>query len=121
MEEFRFKKGKNLDYQGLESKFQKAVAQLLDLQKALWYHVSNESTYNKGGKKAQGVKPGVPDVVICQSYKDKHGLYIELKVKGKSPSDDQLEFMKKLRKNGYGAYWIRGYDEFLELLDYCYG
>lgn len=106
-------------YKGKEVNFQKAVAKYLDARKCLWFHVRNESNYNRN-RRAEGVKRGVSDVAIMQPYKDKHGLFIELKVQYNKPSDEQIEFMTKARKRGYGAYWLNSWDDFEALIHECY-
>ena len=54
-----------------------------------------------GKLKAEGVRPGVPDLMLpvaCHGY---HGLYIEMKAGGGRTSDEQKRWHKDLRQNGY--------------------
>ena len=92
-----------------EDAHQRALADYLDLIGVLWCHVPNGGARNaaEGGKlKAQGVKTGVPDVLIfdvppgCPRV---HGIAIELKrPKGAhggragKPTDAQLRWLEDL-------------------------
>lgn len=66
-----------------------------------------------GGRlKAQGVKAGVPDLmlpVVCGGY---HGLWIELKKDWKSkPTKEQIEWLNYLQSAGYCANVCNGWIE----------
>jgi len=71
---------------------------------ALLFHVPN------GGKrdvvtasrlKAEGVKPGVPDVWLPVPRLGYHGLVIEMKCRGGRISDGQSNWITALRREGY--------------------
>lgn len=51
--------------------------------------------------KAEGVRPGVPDLCLVVSRGWFHGLWIEMKVKPNKPTASQLEVMVFLNSNGY--------------------
>ena len=51
--------------------------------------------------KAEGVKPGVPDVFLPVPVGEYHGLWIELKVKPNKPSPEQHDWIRKLIIAGY--------------------
>lgn len=80
----------------------------------LMYHIPN------GGKrsgteaarfKAEGVKSGVPDIFLPVPRGGKHGLYIEMKrQKGGSVSDNQSEWIEKLRSQGYRVDVCKGWE-----------
>jgi hypothetical protein len=82
---------------------------------ALMYHVPN------GGKrnittakrlKAEGVKPGVPDIHLPVPRKGFHGLYIELKKqRGSSTTENQDYWIEALNAQGYCAVVCRGWEE----------
>lgn len=85
----------------------------------LLYHVPN------GGKrdaktaavlKRQGVKAGVPDLVLPVARGGFHGLYIELKAPGGSLQKNQREYMERLTQEGYLAQKCEGWQEAVELL-----
>jgi len=66
--------------------------------------------------KAEGVKPGVPDLCLPVPRGTHHGLYIELKpqwhgIKRRRrpiPSDEQLWWLKELADQGFDTYCCHG-------------
>lgn len=59
--------------------------------------------------KAQGVKPGVPDLCLPVPRGKYHGLYIEMKRKERSKTnDDQLWWLRRLNEEGYFAVVCKG-------------
>ena len=82
---------------------------------ALMYHVPNGGSRNKieaARLKAQGVKPGVPDICLPVPRGKYHGLYIELKRrKGGKISNAQKLWLTALAGQGYKAYVCFGCDE----------
>lgn len=89
---------------------------------ALLFHVPN------GGKrhpataarlKAQGVKPGVPDICLPVARHGYHGLFIEMKRrKGGQLSDHQKAWIEALREQGYMVAVCKGADEAIEVLSW---
>ena len=70
------------------------------------FAIPNGGTRNKieaANLKAQGVKPGVPDIMLPVTRGDLHGLWIEMKVGKNKPSEDQLRYQRYLRDCGYVA------------------
>ncbi len=51
--------------------------------------------------KREGVRPGVPDLVLAAPRDQFHGLLIEMKVGDNKPSDKQQEFIEYLQGAGY--------------------
>lgn len=81
---------------------------------ALLYHIPNGGSRNiieARNLKAQGVKSGVPDIVLPVARGKYHGLYIELKRKGGRPTELQLNWIKRLCEQGYAALICYGADE----------
>lgn len=70
--------------------------------------------------KAEGVKPGVPDLSLPVARGKYHGLYIELKRrKGGRVSDEQKWWIVALKAEGYQAEVCHGFDEAKQvILDY---
>ena len=89
----------------------------------LLYHIPNGGRRSKaeaGRFKAEGVKPGVPDVCLPVARGLYHGLYIELKrVKDGKTSEDQKTWIAELTKQGYYAAVCRGWAEASKVL-LCY-
>lgn len=63
--------------------------------------------------KAEGVKPGVPDICLPVPRAGYHALFIELKRKtgGKGPTADQRKWIDALSAFGYLALVCKGWDE----------
>jgi hypothetical protein len=51
--------------------------------------------------KKEGVKPGVPDVMLPVAKRSFYGLYIEMKVGKNEATDEQIKWHEGLRSNGY--------------------
>lgn len=86
---------------------------------ALLYHVPNGGSRNvveAKRLKAQGVKPGVPDLVLPVARGKYHGLYIELKTLRGRVSDAQKQWLEALRNQGYAAIVCRGADEAIAMI-----
>lgn len=73
-----------------------------------------------GKLKAEGVKSGVPDLflpVASRPNKDGkafHGMFLEMKIPGNKPTDNQREWLQKLANNGYYCVVCYGADAALE-------
>lgn len=80
----------------------------------LLYHVPNGGSRNlveAARLKAQGVRPGVPDICLPVARAGLHGLYIELKRRrGGRLSGDQRAWIEALRRAGYRALVCEGFD-----------
>ena len=56
--------------------------------------------------KAEGLTPGVSDLFLCVPKNGFHGLWLEMKDKGKSEkslSSEQATWLDEMRKQGYAA------------------
>ncbi len=70
--------------------------------------------------KAEGLSPGVSDLLLCVAKKGYHGLWIEMKDKGKKASNlspDQVYWMSDMRDAGYRAEWAAGFDEAKKIIE----
>ena len=112
-----------------EDILEKAAASYLDRQGWRYCHVANEreTSPRQGGQlKAKGVKRGVPDLLIFEKwtdpevdklsswadrYKSGHGVAIELKVHGRQPEPEQLEWLDALERFGWKTAVCRDLDE----------
>lgn len=78
---------------------------------ALLYHVPNGGSRNVVEAvhlKQQGVKAGVPDIVLPVARGKYHGLYIELKTLRGRLTNAQKQWLDSLRNQGYAALVCRG-------------
>jgi hypothetical protein len=66
--------------------------------------------------KAEGVRPGVPDIVLPVARGAFHGLFIEMKSDKGRASYEQLKFIASLKRNGYEAHICHGFDEAVEAI-----
>lgn len=112
--------GRKVEMIGTEAEEQAALFQWAEYQKGkypqleMMYHIPNGGSRNKieaARLKAQGVKPGVPDICLPVARGMHHGLYIELKrSKGGRVSGEQSEWMSKLILCGYAVAICRGWE-----------
>jgi hypothetical protein len=109
---------------------QMQVAQYLDLRGWLWNHTANErkTTIRAGGRlKKKGVKPGVPDVMIYESWCGEwpddddfsgpprgFGVAIELKVGRNKPTEAQNGWLDALAARGWSTHVCRSLDGVIE-------
>lgn len=81
----------------------------------LLHHIPNGGSRNAieaARLKAQGVKPGVPDIFLPCAKKGFYGLYIELKrQKGGRVSEEQKSMIDALRDEGYKVAVCKGWEE----------
>lgn len=76
---------------------------------------SNKSYAQAKKYKAEGLKPGVPDIFLPVAVGDYHGLFVELKrVKGSTTSDEQFEWQQKLNLQMYKSIICYGADEAIQ-------
>lgn len=90
------------------------------------FHIPNGGTRNKieaGFLKAQGVRAGVPDVLLPVGRWGKHGLFIELKVGKNKPSVHQQNWIKALSTMGYAVvvcyHWRTASEYIIQYLEGC--
>lgn len=61
--------------------------------------------------KAEGVTPGIPDLMLTIPVSPYHGLFIEMKARGGRLTESQREQIERLRARGYHAVCCVGFDE----------
>ena len=100
---------------------QRAVVEYCELKKIPVFHIPNGGYRNKveaAHLKAQGVRPGVPDLCVPVARYGYHGLFIEMKAKKNGRvSAYQQRWLALLRENGCCAYVCNGADAAIKLLD----
>ena len=70
-----------------------------------------------GRLKAEGVKSGVPDIILPVARGGFHGLYLELKrQKGTRPTAEQRQWLADLEAEGYRTDWCRGWEPAREVI-----
>lgn len=72
----------------------------------LLHHVPNGGRRNENDARAlkrQGVKAGVPDLVLPVARSGYHGLYMELKAPGGKLEQSQIDFIQAVEAQGYFA------------------
>lgn len=86
----------------------------------LMFHVPNGGSRHvleAVNLKKQGVKSGVPDIVLPAPKGKYHGLYLELKATKKNkPSDNQKWWIEELNNQGYKAEVAYGFDEAIQVI-----
>lgn len=83
-------------------------------QLRLLFHVPNGGARSKseaGRMKRQGVKAGVPDLMLPVARGGYHGLFVELKAEKGSLTAEQKEWIRSLQEQGYAATVCKGLDE----------
>lgn len=98
-----------------EDDLQKMVFKYLGMQypNVLAHHSPNggKRNFREAARfKAQGVKPGCPDILIFKQVNKKTasgveyypcGIAVELKIKPNKPNPEQLDFQEQLRRQGW--------------------
>ena len=86
----------------------------------LLFHIPNGGSRNKaeaGRFKAEGVKAGVPDLMLPVARGGHHGLFIEMKRQdGGRVSKEQKDWMDRLQAQGFEAVVCRGWEGAAEAL-----
>lgn len=67
--------------------------------------------------KAEGVVPGVADLLLLVPAGPYHGLCIEMKTKTGRQSDSQKEWMKEVTEQGYAYSVCRSFADFVETIN----
>ncbi len=71
--------------------------------------------------KSEGVKAGVPDILIPVARNGYHGLFIEMKRPSGHLEAQQVTWLNDLAIQGYFAYCCHSCDEAMELTQYYFG
>lgn len=96
-----------------------AVVEYCDLKGIPIYHIPNEarrSPVTAARLKAEGLRPGVPDLCIPVARGRYHSLYIEMKAPGGKPTEEQVGWIQRLRSEGMCAYVCYGAENAIALV-----
>ena len=75
------------------------------------FGTAGQRSAQMAGLRKQGLRVGLPDVMIAIPVEPFHGLFIEMKRdKSSKIADNQREWQDRLRKQGYRAEIAAGYD-----------
>ena len=97
-----------------------SYAQMQNEELKLMYHIPNEGKRSAamGARlKAEGLKPGVPDVCLPTAHGGYIGLYIEMKVKPNKPTEHQKQWLRDLRKAGHMTAVCYSWEEAKNLIE----
>lgn len=107
-----------------ESQEQQAVIKYCDLKHIPIFHIPNGGSRNAieaANLKKQGVRAGIPDLMLPVAKQGYHGLFIEMKVGYNKPTENQEKWMELLSNNGYLVKTCWGADEAINLItNYMY-
>lgn len=87
----------------------------------LLYHIPNEGKRHPARARREGIRAGVPDVCLPVPRRGCGALYIELKAKGKKPTDAQMEMIERLKKAGNAATWVDSLQAATEVIKWYMG
>jgi len=89
-------------------------------ERRMTLHIPNEGKRSKLGHIKQvrkGLIPGAADLFIPGARAGWHGLYLELKSLGKTPTPDQQQFGKDMNACGYAWAWADGVDKAIAIIE----
>ena len=104
-----------------EHQEQSLVVKYCTLKKIPIFHIPNgsyKSVTARTKSKQEGLKAGVPDLMIPVPNKNHHGLFIEMKrVKNSKVSGHQKQWIELLNKQGYKAIVCYGNNEAIKEIE----
>lgn len=104
-----------------EHQEQSLVVKYCTLKKIPIFHIPNgsyKSVTARTKSKQEGLKAGVPDLMIPVANKNHHGLFIEMKrVKNSKVSGHQKQWIELLNKQGYKAIVCYGNNEAIKEIE----
>ncbi len=68
--------------------------------------------------KAEGLRPGVPDLCIPRAHGEYHSLYIEMKHGRGKPTEEQVRWIHALRAEGMAAFVCYGASNAIACIDW---
>lgn len=93
---------------------------ILGMNAKFMFHVENErrtESFAQGNlRKAMGVKTAISDLLLLYPSREYHGLVMELKAPGRTPTADQVEYLESMASVGYCAIWFDNAKKAFEFL-----
>jgi hypothetical protein len=86
----------------------------------LLHHIPNGGKRNPreaARLKLEGVRSGVPDISLPVARGRYHGMYIEMKADKGRLSENQIEWMDRLRRQGYLVALCHGWEEAAKIIE----
>lgn len=68
-------------------------------------------------EKAMGLTVGASDLFLCRPSNQYHGFFIEMKSKGKKPTQSQCDFFSQVRALGYCAEYFDDWEKARESIE----
>ena len=104
-----------------EHQEQSLVVKYCTLKKIPIFHIPNgsyKSVTARTKSKQEGLKSGIPDLMIPVANKNYHGLFIEMKrIKNSKVSVHQKQWIELLNKQGYKAIVCYGNNEAIKEIE----
>ena len=97
-----------------------AVIEYCDLLSIPVTHAANEGkrSASYGAKlKRMGLRPGFPDLFILRACGRYHGFAIEMKYGKNKPTEDQIEWLRRLSSEGYATAVCYSASEAISLIE----
>jgi len=89
---------------------------------SLLFAIKNEASYKRRDLIAEGIRAGVPDLMLPVARAGYHGLFIEMKVYKGRPTAEQLRFAGLVTGQGYQVRFCWGHEQgWQALLSYLAG
>ncbi len=87
----------------------------------LFHHVPNEGKRKPWVAKSMGILAGLPDYHMPVKSLLHIGFWLEIKAKGKKPTDKQIAMMESLSEQGHYVTWEDNLSDAIEITEwYCH-
>ena len=83
-------------------------------------HIANEGKRSQAYGamlKRMGMRKGFPDIFIFRAKGKYHGLALEMKIKNNKPSEDQKQWLLRLKQEGYACAVCYSADEAIKTIE----
>ena len=97
-----------------ESAIQSSLIKWARLQRIPLISIPNHgkrSAWSGKREVAMGLTRGVSDLFLARASQNFHGMWIELKAKGRLPTNEQYDWLGRMGKEGYMTGWYDNLDD----------